>query len=125
MNLTANNADAIVARLYAWRTKAGAAGRDDDVTVLDAIMGFIRANYPVDKVTPRTTIKGEVLTGTPVTAASAECCLYAGPNGIGCVNCQIDRDRLFTIAKNPNRVYACALKWCEAIRGRDKSFEPK
>ena len=125
MTITSTNADAIVALLFAWRTKAAAAGRDDDADVLGALMGFVRDNYPIANASDRRVEKVAPRIGTPATAASAECCPYAGPNGLGCVPCDIDRNRLFTVPQNHNRVYACALKWGEALRGKDKTFEPK
>ena len=124
MNIDSTNADSVVARLDSWRQKAAAAKRDDDAELLDAVIVFIRANYPVEAVAAAT-VKGEALVGNPCTAATAECCPYAGPERVGCLHCEIDRERLFTVRQNPGRAYACALKWGQALHGRDKTFVAK
>ena len=125
MEITSTNADAIISLLFAWRTKAAAAGRDEDADVLGALMGYLRNNYPVATALERRLEKVSPRVGTSVTADAAKCCPYAGQKALGCVPCNIDKDRLFTVPENPNTVYACALKWSEAIRGRDTSFIPK
>jgi hypothetical protein len=122
MDITAQNADAIVARLDGWRTKASAAGRDNDVDVLDAVIGHIRQKFPVGSSTVSSITRGFIPRGTPVVAKSAEVCPY-NQDGV-CQQCEIDKFRLFTIPGVAGRAYACFSHWCQAVEGRDKSFVP-
>ncbi len=123
MEISAQNADGIVLKLFAWRNKAAAAGRDEDADMLGAVMGFIRETYPIGSTAQVTTKRGFVPVGTPVTAASAEVCPY---NLDGCCpNCEIDKFQLFIVPGVPGRAYACFSMWVQANDGRDKTFVAK
>jgi len=121
MKLDAQNADAAISRLFAWRNKADAAGRGEDAELIDAVIAFLRQHYPHSESAAIPHLRGDSLVGQAVQAGAAECCPHSQSGA--CVTCLVDRTRLFSLGTHPGRSFACLTLWSQALMRSGYGFQ--
>jgi hypothetical protein len=105
MTIDGKTADDVVTRLDAWRQSAAVKGRDRDVELIDAVIGMIRALFPLERAAAPDLRGRAAPAGTQVapTEGMESCPLSQSGR---CALCRLP-GQPFVMPEYPGRVFQC------------------